>query len=226
MKIVIVTGAESGLGKGIANLFESKGYHVVNLPREIFWEDNMKSAIDSFIDEVASTCDVYGVINCFGINHLSFIGETPEEDERIFRINAMGPYWVINALKRNKQVCKVLNVSSQTYRVAQRTTSIYCASKAALSHMTKVMSRELAPHGWQVNAYSPGKILGTKMARKTDKQVTELRGWEDDDADDYAKSMIPVGRFMDVEEASQIAYQIFELPHYVAGETIAATGGV
>jgi NAD(P)-dependent dehydrogenase (short-subunit alcohol dehydrogenase family) len=91
--------------------------------------------------------------------------------------------------------------------------------------MTRVMARELGPHGWQINCYCPGKILGTEMTEKTDKQVLKLRGWEKDYADRYALSNVPVGRFMTKSEAAHNCLVMLQFTKYVNGAIIEASGG-
>jgi NAD(P)-dependent dehydrogenase (short-subunit alcohol dehydrogenase family) len=166
------------------------------------------------------------IVNNFGINHLSWIGTTPVSDAEIFHVNVLVPYWVINTLVSLGGPARVLNIASQTYRVPQRCTALYAASKAALVQMTKVMARELAPHGWVINALAPGKIEGTAMTHRTDEQVQKLRTWSQAEADAYALGMIPMERFTSCDEVADIAMRILELPDYVNGTVIEAMGGV
>lgn len=167
------------------------------------------------------------VVNNFGINHLSWIGTTGEEDEMIYRCNVMGPYWVINWLVFNENPpARVVNIASATHRVPQRTTSLYCASKAALVQMTKVMARELAPKGWVINALAPGKIEDTEMSALTDQQVCELRGWSKEQADSYALSNVPMERFTNRVEVTNAVFKLLEMPDYVNGVCLDVMGGV
>lgn len=167
------------------------------------------------------------IINNYGYNHLSWIGTTQEEDERILMINVMGPYWVINHVKAFwGGPCRVINIASQTHRVPQRCTTLYSASKAALVQMTKVMSRELAPEGWVINAVSPGKITDTSMSKQTDAQVRVLRGWDQMEANSYALSNVPMRRFTSREEIAEVVVQVLGLPDYVNGTVIEAHGGI
>ena len=205
------------------------GFTPVNNRRSVFsgdqhMKENIESEIQYLINDRIKAHKITGVINCFGINHLSWIGTTPSDDYKIMMVNTMGPYWVINYLVKLGVVARCLNISSVTHRVPQRCTTIYCASKAALSHMTKVMARELAPNGWVVNCFAPGKILGTHMTELVDRQVRELRGWSPEDADEYATKLVPAGRFLSQTEAAKIALQIFTMESYVNGETITAAG--
>lgn len=219
----IVTGAEQGLGQTILDLLERRGIISRSLPGSVILGG--KRAIDAWMTENGAKSTTL-LVNNFGVNHLSWIGETEEEDEGIMRANVLGPYWIVNWLRANgEHPCRVVNISSQTYRVPQRTTALYCASKAALSHMTKVMARELAPDGWVVNALAPGKILGTEMTRLTDAQVRELRDFEDPDT--YALGMIPMGRFTNREEVARAAVQLLlDTPDYVNGAVLDMMGGV
>lgn len=162
-----------------------------------------------------------------GINHLSRIGETRYEDRNILLRNVFNPYMFVNELVRmDAAPMRCVFVVSQTYRIPQRTTSLYCASKAALAHMVKVMARELAPKGWVINGLAPGKIVDTKMAEMTDSQVLKLRGWKKKDADKYALSMIPAGRFTNTKEVCEAIEWLFNAPEYINGTIVDMTGGV
>ena len=224
---LLITGAEQGLGKAILEEYGPTSYHNIEGEeiKDAYWYGRVKDMADEHVENLGSAPDV--VVNNFGVNQLSWIGDTDKFDSMILELNVMLPYWIVNALVNvyNKP-CQVLNISSQTYKVPQRCTSLYCASKAALSHMTRVMARELAPKGWVINAYAPGKIVGTKMTRMTDAQVMSLRDWDYDEMDGYARDLIPMGRYMSLEEAAAIAVHILRTPSYVNGTTIEATGGV
>lgn len=228
---LLITGAEKGIGLSIVEELNPKKILNIsgNYINEAVKSRRSKRDIDIALSEIEFWPDV--IINNYGINHLSWIGETECEDERIIETNVLIPYWIINAI-RKKQInssspgCKVINVTSQTYRVAQRTTCLYCASKAALNHMTKVMARELAQYGWVINNFAPGKVIGTEMTNKTDEQVTKMRNWTSSKADEYAKSLIPNGDFMSKKECAIIVRKMLEMPDYVNGSTIEAFGGL
>jgi NAD(P)-dependent dehydrogenase (short-subunit alcohol dehydrogenase family) len=69
-------------------------------------------------------------------------------------------------------------------------------------------------------------IEGTLMSKMTNNQVLELRGWDKESAEEYAKSMIPMGRFTDLEEVVEAMVRIMELPDYINGSCIDMTGGI
>lgn len=225
-RVAIVTGARQGLGQTIVERLEARDVECLCPPPEVNFKGKREiEAWCSAFDAARATL----LVNNFAINHLSWIGETEEEDEAIFRVNVMAPYWFVNWRRANADYgCRVLNIASQTYRVPQRTTALYCASKAALVQMTRVMARELAPHNWVVNALAPGKILGTEMTMLTDLQVEELRDFGNrEEAESYAKGLIPAGRFTNREEVARMAVQLLlDTPDYVNGAVIDMMGGV
>jgi NAD(P)-dependent dehydrogenase (short-subunit alcohol dehydrogenase family) len=222
---VLITGGEQGLGKGIVDAILSDHdpeTNVVNISGQRIrrWHPDEFGTL-----QTSGPYDV--VINNFGINHLSRLGETHFSDSEIMRVNVMIPYWVMNALAQSqpKHPTKVINIASQTYRIPQRNTALYCASKAALVQLSKVAAREMAPH-WQVNCVAPGRIVGTEMDRLTQTQVRELRGWDQEEADRYAESLIPMGRFTTVDEVVRVVLGALVMPNYVSGTVIEAFGGV
>jgi NAD(P)-dependent dehydrogenase (short-subunit alcohol dehydrogenase family) len=221
---ILITGSDSSLG---AAMMESYVDHemVVGIPMETMMEGKfyIEEEIQSIIEEHGK---IDKVINNYGVNHLSWIGDTPLADAQILTLNVMAPYWVINTLVAAKQVCRVVNVASATYRVPQRCTSLYCASKAAVVQLTKVMARELAPKGWIINSIAPGLIEDTEMAKLTNDQVLELRGWTAEEADGYAKKMVPMGRYTNTAEVADAIWKILDLPDYINGTCIDCMGGV
>jgi NAD(P)-dependent dehydrogenase (short-subunit alcohol dehydrogenase family) len=167
------------------------------------------------------------IVNCRGRNHLHQMGdELNTEDLQLMADNVMPVFHAINSIVRmGLGPCKVLNVASQTYRIPQTNTALYAASKAALVQLTRVLARELAPDGWVINSLAPGKIADTEMARKTDEQVLELRGWTAEEAEAYSMRNIPMRRYTSCVEVSTAMLKILELPSYINGACIDMTGG-
>jgi 3-oxoacyl-[acyl-carrier protein] reductase len=224
----LVTGHDQGLGLEIAAQLASAGFHVEGIKGSVLKAcKGNKWTVQEKVAAASKNGLLDVVINNYGINHLSWIGSTPAEDQQILNTNVMVPYWVVDKLAQTQKdhPTHIVNITSQTARVPQRCTALYCASKAALVQMTKVMARELAPL-WQVNCLSPGKIIGTKMTELTDAQVLELRGWEAGAADDYATNLIPMQRFTDTIEVTQALMRLLEMPAYVTGLNVEVMGGV
>jgi NAD(P)-dependent dehydrogenase (short-subunit alcohol dehydrogenase family) len=221
---VLITGADGSLGSALMLAAEQRFYQPFGMSRKVF----QKRSIEKFLRDTDATRLDAAILND-GTNHLSWIGSTEKHDEEIIQRNVMAPYWALNALVAQRTVhnpMRIIFVTSQTYRVPQRTTSLYCASKAAATMLMRVAARELAPYGWVINAVAPGKIEDTRMSDLTDEQVCDLRGWSKHEADGYAKKLIPAGRFTNTEEISDIIFNTLEMPSYVNGTVIEAFGGV
>jgi NAD(P)-dependent dehydrogenase (short-subunit alcohol dehydrogenase family) len=230
MGTALVTGnSRGGLGETIAHVLDGEHYNVVVMPDDVCRLDvnHVHEWLKTRIKGTPLEQGLGTIINNFGINHLSWIGETSRADEEIYRLNVMLPYWIINwCVDNDIGPCRVVNIASQTYRVPQRCTALYAASKAALVQMSKVMARELASKGWVVNVLAPGKILGTDMTKKTDHQVRALRDWTQFDADEYAKMLIPMGRFTTTHEVARAVSNLLRMPDYVNGAVLDMMGGV
>lgn len=229
---VLITGCDGSLGSYLEGHFATSGWdlgdksNVLGMPKSVHTKNAIDVFMAAFYGEVSR---LHAAILNDGINHLSWIGTTPEEDENIMLRNVMAPYWTLNALvalRGRTNPMRVVFVTSQTYKVPQRTTALYCASKAALTQMMRVAARELAPDGWSINAVAPGKIEDTRMSRMTDAQVLELRGWTEEMAHKYAQALVPMGRFTSRPEVANIIESVLNLPSYVNGAVIEATGGV
>lgn len=222
-KRAIVTGTHAGgLGNTIRDLMMINGIDVWSIN-----DDDLKSPDTVkwwFKENSKDFYPVDYVVNNFGKNHLNWIGDLQEEDFALFDHNLKIPLAVLNEISQLNP-CKIVNVASQTYRVAQRCTSAYCASKAGLVHMTRVAARELASRGFVINAIAPGKIEDTNMSELTDEQVRTLRGWNYTMSESYAKSLVPAGRYTRREEVALAILKILELPNYINGTVIDMTGG-
>lgn len=224
---ILITGAEQGLGKALRSLLEAHGHWVECLSGSVIrgGPEAIRSAVERFMTDGHGP--FAAVVNNYGINHLSWIGTTPVEDGALLEVNVMGPYWVVDSLVRLRHPpCRVLNIASQTHRVPQRTTALYCASKAALVQMSRVMARELAPTGWTVNVLAPGKMPDTEMSTLTDAQVRHLRGWDEEMMEAYGTDLIPMRRYTSTAEVAEAAFLMLQMPGYVNGAVLDMTGGV
>jgi NAD(P)-dependent dehydrogenase (short-subunit alcohol dehydrogenase family) len=112
---------------------------------------------------------------------------------------------------------KIINMSS-TWAVATQTgKSVYCAAKAAVSHLTAALSTEWAPLGVRVNALAPTTTTTDfvkDMAAKNPARFEELR------------SRIKLGRFAEPSELVGTAiYLASGASDFVTGQTLFVDGG-
>ncbi|MFU8793939.1 MAG: SDR family NAD(P)-dependent oxidoreductase [Dethiobacteria bacterium] len=181
-KVVLVTGASSGIGYETAKIFLEKGAVVyLNGRNKLKLEDALNSlsaykgkahALPGDVSEVkqceemlkqfeirGSGLDI--LVNSAGIWIEGKTDSMTEEDwDTTMNINAKGTFFMcryaIPLLEISKGV--IINVSSDSGLVGNNEAAVYCASKGAVTLMTRAMAVELAPRGIRVNAVCPGDV--------------------------------------------------------------------
>jgi 3-oxoacyl-[acyl-carrier protein] reductase len=176
-RVCLVTGAASGIGRGIAQRFHTEGGRVIvadrNGPgvaavaREL---DGFSVAVDvadsSSVDRMVRTAlDAHGridvVVNSAGIGRLASALETTNEDwDEHLAINLTGTFYVcrrVAAEMTARRRGKIINIASIAGIVGYPGRAAYCVSKAGVVMLTKAMALDCAPHV-QVNAICPGPV--------------------------------------------------------------------
>ncbi|XP_052740477.1 3-oxoacyl-[acyl-carrier-protein] reductase FabG [Bicyclus anynana] len=185
-KVVLITGASSGIGAETAWEFSKQGASLVltgrnkhNLdivlekceqispsklrPIKVIADLNNEKDIEHIIDITIKHFKKLDVlINNAGILADGTIETTSlEQYDNIMKTNIRGPYYLTMLatpyLTENKG--NIVNVSSVAGLRAFENTLSYCISKAALDQFTRCVALELAPKGVRVNAVNPGVIM-------------------------------------------------------------------
>jgi len=240
-KVAIVTGAGSGIGKGIAIRFAEEGADVViadvNLEgaqataKEVEALGRRSLAIKTDVSSSASveqtikaTVDKFGKVNILVNNAGIFIQkplqETTEGDwDRTINVNLKGVFLCTKAvvphlLKQGKG--KVINIASIAGEVGYLNSSAYCASKGGVITLTKELALELAPKKINVNAIGPGAVetaMTRDMLANPDVKEALLRA-------------TPYGRVGQPEDIANAAlYLASDESDYVNGITLFVDGG-
>ena len=164
---ILVTGAGKGIGRGLTHELVKHGAHVIAVSRTQADLDKLKSelgdkvttitldianwdAVESALPESVLS-GVTGLVNNAAIAKLDkFIDAKSEDFDNHFNINVKAMMHVGQLVTRQmikeKNGGAVVNVSSQASQAALDNHTIYCASKAAVDHLTRVMALELGPH--------------------------------------------------------------------------------
>ncbi|RSO58813.1 SDR family oxidoreductase [Acinetobacter lactucae] len=185
-KTVLITGASSGLGYHIAQVFAKKGANIVICARReerlIQLENQLKQQfqvdIHRFVldvnDRVAvqtmiASLEHQGVnidvlINNAGVSDSKrFLDYSDDDWDKIVNTNLKAPWQctqeVVQHMIRKEKKGSIINITSILSESVNLGVSPYCASKAGLRHLTQVMAVELARFGIRVNAIAPGYMI-------------------------------------------------------------------
>jgi len=155
-----------------------------------------------------------------GIVSVAGILEMPSEEfQRIQNTNVTGVFltaqaaaWAMVEQGRGGVIINTASMSGHIINIPQQV-SHYCASKAAVIHLTKGMAVELAPHQIRVNSVSPGYIRTELVEPLADYHAQ----WE---------PKIPLGRMGRPEElAGLYVYLASEASSYMTGSDVVIDGG-
>ena len=242
-RVVVITGAASGIGKATALRFSADGAIVACIDqneigaeataREIHLASGHSaafrcdvsdaSAVDSVIAQVAADLGPPAICcNVAGIGKFARSEEQPvTEFERIVSVNLVGTFAVSRAclphLLANRGC--IVNVSSSAGLFGQPYNAAYCASKGGVALMTRAMAVEFSRRGVRVNAVAPAGI---------DTPITKDFAFiEGTDIREYQKMFPPTGEMAQPGEvATLIAFLASDDAGYISGAVVPIDMGV
>jgi NAD(P)-dependent dehydrogenase (short-subunit alcohol dehydrogenase family) len=240
----LVTGANSGIGAGIAKELAAAGARVavnfvvdpdaaaavvagirqaggeaVSLQADVA-DAAQVGAMFATLDRTWGGLDV--LVNNAGIDGpRAMAWETdPADWERVLRVDLLGAFHCAReALKRMvaQRSGVVLNLTSVHEKVPWSGYSAYAAAKAGLSMTTKTMAQEAAPFGVRVVALAPGAIR-TPINRSV---------WSDPASLADLLTKIPLDRMGEPEEIARVAvFLVSDAASYLTGSTVYVDGGM
>jgi 3-oxoacyl-[acyl-carrier protein] reductase len=224
MKVAVVTGAASGMGRACAERFLAEGWQVAALDR-VEAELDGALAVTADIADAAAVGAALGrvagelgapraVVNAAGVYPPSTLQTaTTELYRRTFDVNVLGTLLVTQAAAPHlPEGSAVVNFASIDAFVPSPGQLLYCASKAAVVALTRSLALELGPRV-RVNAIAPGWV-DTPGNRATGRMEAAL-------------AEVPLGRAATPEEMADLVWFLGGEGRagYVTGETLTATGG-
>ncbi len=241
-KVIVVTGASSGIGRQCAITLSQLGGKVMLLGRNIQrLEDTLKSLenqqlhkifafdlgeydkVSAFIKEISGNEGmINGLINCAGISTtLPFNAVSPSKMDEFFKSNVIGGInltkHVVSTSNFSKEGGSVVFMSSVMGVVGTKGKTLYSMTKGALVSVTKSMAIELAPRRIRVNSVSPG-VVQTPMSKSAIYSRNE-------EALAKVTSQHPLGLGKPEDVANTCAFLMSDASSWITGTNIAVDGG-
>ncbi|MDJ0654874.1 MAG: SDR family oxidoreductase [Xanthomonadales bacterium] len=241
-RVIIVTGAASGMGRAMAGLLSRQGAVTIAVDRN---HAPLREACEN-TGALARVCDISdsravdelvkgvvqeqqsldGVVNFAGVLKRTGILEcTDEEFDAVMDVNVKGCFYLCRAAARVMKAQgsgSIVNVSSIWSDVGAAGVLAYCASKGAVSQITRAAALDLAGSGVRVNEIRPGETDTPMLASERGRDLTadEIRQKLEEIA-----GTIPEGRLARPEEIAQAAlFLLSDEASYLQGSSITVDG--
>ena len=239
-KSAIVTGSASGIGREIALTLAAEGASVTVADRNLEGAEAVAGQItasggtaraaqvdvtdsgqvDAAIEGAAAA---YGsldiLVNVAGFGFNSPIVDTLEEDwDLVLGVNLKGQFLCAWAAARRMiqqgSGGRIVNIASTAANNARYAGGAYCAAKAGVVQLTKVMALELGEHGITVNAVGPGFTETPATVESSDEYRSNFL------------AQVPVGRSGRTSDiANAVHFLVSPSAEYVNGQAIYVDGG-
>jgi len=238
-KVIIVTGANRGIGKSIVERLAEEEAIVYGIVRNIpengteIYETNNKHLIkllsadvknyDSLsltfgeIVKLEGKIDV--LVNNAGITKDNLLLRMTESDwDDVIATNLKGTFLAIKAVLKtmmSQKYGRIINIGSVVGSIGNAGQANYAASKAGLIGLTKSVAKELASRNILVNLIAPGYVRTDMTEKLTEEQK------------DFFVKNIPLKRVAEPKEiADSVIFLSSDLSNYITGEVLHINGGL
>ena len=234
-KTILVTGASSGIGRGIAVSCSKMGATVIingrneqklretlssmegKVHRIVVGDLTISSGLKDLVDSLPK---LDGVVHCAGLGQRVLCKLATETDvDSVMNVNFKGPVLLQSELLQQKKINKnasiifIASIASWSPSIGN---SFYSASKGAIISYANCLSLELAPRGIRVNCISPAMVWTDLILNDG---ISEEKLKEDEDK-------YPLKRYGQPEDIAYLAiYMLSDASSWMTGSNVAITGG-
>ncbi len=250
-KIVLITGAGSGIGRETAYAFGAEQVQMILFDKNADGLEQTKAELAKANSSVRTVCvDVtveqqvkeavaavlqdYGqidiLVNCAGVSTMQWSWELTEEEwDFNMDVNAKGCWLVCKHVLPQmiaRKAGRIVNTASMGGKAGAPLLAHYCASKFAVVGLTESIAKEVAPYGITVNAVCPGYVK-TPMQDREVIWEAHLRGIEDPETvrQEYIQ-LTPMRRLSVPSDISKcILFLASDQAAFITGESLKVSGG-
>ena len=237
-KIILITGANRGIGHNILKKIATCGYTVIGTSRskdgadmitEALKDSNGKGivmdvtnqeSINSSVSKIKEDYGIiFGLVNNAGITNDNLLMRMSDEQwNTVIETNLTSLYRVTKSVIKDmmkERTGRIVNIGSIVGIMGNAGQSNYSATKSGLLGFTKSLAREVSSRNINVNAISPG-FIDTDMTRALSEEQIEA-----------LTKNIPLGRIASSDEVSSVvAFLLSDDSSYITGENINVNGGL
>lgn len=241
-KNILVIGASSGIGRQTSITLSQAGAKLVLVARN---EERLRSTLEELDGEghswysadigivseieglirriVDETGPLDGMVYAAGIGApIPLMQAKPEKVQSVFNVNFFGFFEAVRQVSRKGRYnpgMRIVGISSCTSLCANKTRSIYSASKSAMDSAVRCFAAELAPKDICINTVAPGMTATEMFNNYLEKH--------DEESDSYKRLLtrqyLGIGRPDDI--ANAIAFLVSPAARFITGITLPVDGG-